>query len=227
MIATPTASRTLANSPTVIFIVYTVSEDAEQRGYSDWLRQVDNPFFNSIPGVRCYANWRVDRVVTGGPLAWDYFDFQGLSSNDDLESVWFNPDLDAFRREWLRLWGYGRPEPLPIHRHAYLMRPVGEASGLPTSHARIVAGSSSPPVDGNIVFRVEAVLSKHFVEGNEPRADWCRPANEINPLGLDWLSLSYEDGRRDPGFAEKPAPEGTVELLASLIAAPSAGDRTG
>lgn len=91
--------RLLENCPAVIFIAYTVPQTAIAGGYADWLVTVDNPFFNAIPGTLHYANWRVEQARAGGPLAWDWFDFQGLAAEDDLEKVWFNPDLDAFRAE--------------------------------------------------------------------------------------------------------------------------------
>jgi hypothetical protein len=214
--------RTLANCPAVIFIAYTVGADAEPRGYSDWLRRIDNPFFNAIPGVRCYANWRVDTVLSGGPLAWDYFDFQGLAAEDDLERVWFNADLDGFRREWIRLWGYGRPTPLPVHAHAYLMRPTAPLPEPATGHLRLVAGTGAPPA-GVPVLRVDGVLSKHFAAGageGAGRGAWCRPVGGDNPLGLDWMALCYGDDATGLAGAPPPAEGDTVDLLASLIAEP-------
>ena len=188
----PDTSRTVGNSPLVIFIVYTVGQDAEKNGYSDWLVKVDNPFFNAIPGVRRYENWIVTDVVAGGPLEWDYFDFQGIDSEENLEAVWFNPDLDGFRKEWIRLWGYGRPDPAPILRHAYLMRPVKPIEpGFEKTNVVITAGKGEPPAQGDGVFKVEGVLSKHFATGGARRDGWLSSARESNPLGLDWLSVSY------------------------------------
>lgn len=219
-----TARRILADCPAVIFIAYTVGPDAETRGYSDWLVRVDNPFFNAIPGVRCYANWRVGEVLSGGPLDWDYFDFQGIASEDMLESVWFNPDLDGFRREWIRLWGYGRPQPLPVHAHAYLMRPVFHSTRPATGHLRIVGGRGAPPATGDAVFRVDSVLAKHFSPAATEGADWCRPAGENNPLGLDWLALTYGDDAAGLSAGPPPAASGAVDLVARLIAEPSPSD---
>ncbi|MDO9526455.1 MAG: hypothetical protein Q7J57_13120 [Gemmobacter sp.] len=214
--------RRISECPVVIFIAYTVGADAEPRGYSDWLVAVDNPFFNTIPGTRCYANWRVGKVLSGGPLDWDYFDFQGLESEADLEKVWFNPDLDAFRAEWLRLWGYGRPKALDVHRHAYVMRPVTPfPTGPVTGHLRITAGTGTPP-EGAMVFRVDGVLRKHFATGGGPTEGWHSPALQGNPLGVDWMALSY--GETEGAVAEAPSvvQNGAVDLTACLIAEPSA-----
>src|SRR5438477_577884 len=46
-----------------VFLTYTLPEDALARGYENWLRDVDNPFFNAIPGVGRYENWRIARAV--------------------------------------------------------------------------------------------------------------------------------------------------------------------
>lgn len=184
--------RTVGNSPLVIFIVYTVGPEAEKNGYSDWLVKVDNPFFNAIPGVRRYENWVVTDVVAGRPLEWDYFDFKGIDSEDMLESVWFNPDLDGFRKEWIRLWGYGRQDPPPILRHAYLMRPIKPIRpGLESDNVVITAGKGKPPSHGDGVFEVTGVLSKHFATGGGRGTGWLSSVRENNPLGLDWLSVSY------------------------------------
>lgn len=208
--------RLLENCPLVIFIAYTVPPAAVEGGYADWLVRVDNPFFNAIPGTRHYANWRVDAVGAGGPLVWDWFDFQGLEAESDLERVWFNPDLDAFRAEWLRLWGYGKAEPPPVLRNAYLMRPVRPAvPGRAGPRLRLRAGQGPVPegIAGDMLFRVDGVLRKHFATPDRRPDDWLRPADAGNPLGLDWLAVDYG--------GESPAPPGTVvDLGASLVAAP-------
>jgi hypothetical protein len=204
--------RLLADCPAVIFIAYTVGEAAVTNGYCPWLVATDNPFFNAIPGVHHYANWRVDAVVKGGPLAWSWFDFQGLASESDLERVWFNPDLDAFRKEWIRLWGYGKGEPPPVLRHAYLMRPTVPASGTPAATARLSGGTGAAPDAHDQVFVVTDVLAKHFAGAGTARWKW--PAEEGNPLGLDWLAVDYS-----PAAAAPPA-GAEVVLSTSLVAAP-------
>ena len=204
--------RLLADCPAVIFIAYTVGEEAVARGYCPWLVDTDNPFFNAIPGVHHYANWRVDGMVKGGPLSWSWFDVQGLVSESDLDRVWFNPDLDTFRKEWIRLWGYGKQPPPPVLRHAYLMRPTAPARGRPAATARLSAGRGAIPSGADQVFAVTDVLAKHFAGVGSARWQW--PASEGNPLGLDWLALDYSP-------AAEPEPAGAeVVLSASLVATP-------
>lgn len=203
--------RLIADCPVVIFIAYTVGEDAVERGYHPWLAKTDNPFFNAIPGVHHYANWIVDRVTKGGPLSWTYFDFQGLAAETDLERVWFNPDLDAFRTEWIRLWGYGRAEPPPVLRHAYLCRRISRSASAPRSKLRLTAGQGGPPDGGDLTFAVTGVLAKHFANVRPTKWNW--PVAEGNPLGLEWLRVDYAPAAPVPPGAD-------LALSASLIAAP-------
>lgn len=211
----PDPARRLDGCPLVIFIAYTVGPDAEANGYSDWLRRVDMPFFNAIPGVRHYANWRLGEVLTDSTPAWDWFDFQGLETNDDLERVWFDPGLDEFRASWIRRWGYGSVAPPPVLRHAYVMRPVGrQRPAAEASTATLSGGRGSPPSDASsvdLLFRVEETLHKHF-GGRDKSRPWLTPASEFNPLELDWIGV---------GWGTKPQPAAaTFAARATLIAAP-------
>ena len=43
---------------TMVFLAYTPRSDNVLRGYEDFLRKVDNPFFNAQPGVAHYSNWK-------------------------------------------------------------------------------------------------------------------------------------------------------------------------
>ena len=210
-------TRTLANCPAVIFIAYTVPGDAEARGYSPWLVEVDNPFFNAIPGTRHYANWRLARMERGAAPVWDYVDFQGLESRADLERVWFNPDLDGFRAEWLRLWGYGARNPDPVLRHSYLMRQIAaRPEAVPGPVIDLRAGRGTPPegLQADIVLVLEGVLKKHFSARGAPRPDdWLTRPEAGNPLGFDWLAVTYGPARA----------EGAGDLVAEarLIAQPA------
>jgi len=212
--ATP---RLIEDSPAVLFIVYTPGADAEARGYEPWLISIDNPFFNAIPGVLHYANWKIERELRGGPLQYSHFDFQGLAAETDLERVWFNPDLDAFRTEWIRLWGYGRPTPTPVQANAYLMRPVVPASGTPQNYALITAGSGAPPAGADITWRVDETIRKHFATGRT--ANWRIPAQTENLLGLDWVAVRYGETMQALADTYTEGQE-TVAFIARLIVAP-------
>lgn len=60
-------------SDAMVFLPYTPRADADARGYDDWLREVDNPFFNAVPGIVHYSNWKV--VGLAKTAAFSHFDF--------------------------------------------------------------------------------------------------------------------------------------------------------
>jgi hypothetical protein len=161
----PDSARRIEDCPLVVFIAYTVPVRAELGGYSKWLQNVDMPFFNDIPGTLHYANWRLREIAKGKTPVWDYFDFQGLNAESDLERVWFNPDLDSFRTEWLRLWGYGQADAPPVLRHSYIMRPVARSNRYPKDTVLTLAGGTgaAPSLpDADLVWKIDGVLHKHF-----------------------------------------------------------------
>jgi hypothetical protein len=206
--------RRLQDCPLVIFIAYAVGPTAEEKGYSKWLRDVDMPFFNAIPGTLHYANWRLQSVNLGAPPVWDYFDFQGLVSEADLKRVWFNPDLDHFRSEWLRLWGYGNQKPPPVIAHSYAMRLVGSSPDHQTDDTLMLSGGTGPPpsADADLIYQVDGVLHKHFGGGATSEV-WQTPASDNNPLGLDWLAVQY-------GSDRQPLKGASFAAQSTLIAAP-------
>lgn len=209
-------TRRLQDCPAVLLIVYTLGAAAEAGGYEDWLVRVDNPFFNAIPGVRYYDNWKIEQVLHGAPLGYTHFDFQGLAREADLEPVWFNPSLDGFRTEWIRLWGYAGARPTPVVANTYLMRPAQAFTGTPRRFARIAGGCGEPPDGYDAAWRIEATVRKHFVPGYAG-GPWRVPTAQDNPLGLDWLALRYGDS-----VEELAAPGGEpVAFVARLIAAPA------
>lgn len=204
-------NRRLSSCRQMVFIAYSVPSDAEDRGYSDWLRRIDNPFFNAVQGMGHYANWR----LTGpAPFPWDYFDYMAISTVGDLESVWFDKGLDGFRKEWLRLWGYGRPgaEPPPHLRYSYLFEQVG-AGSEPGETATVVFGSGDMPEGADILWRRTGFLPKHFAAAaRDPAAPWLLPDVTPDPLGFTWIA----------SFGQPPAvlPDGAVAVPATRIAAP-------
>lgn len=191
-------TRPLSDSTHMIFIPYRLPEGAEDRGYAPWLRKVDNPFFNSIPGVHHYANWRIDRVLRGQGPAWDWFDFKGLTSADDLERVWFSPDLDMFRRKWLELWGYGAgsvTERPAFLRYSYLFRRTHASGTAPGRQAVVSFGTGAPPVTADLVWERVGYLPKHFAAdtARDPATPWLLDSVTPDPLGFDWIAVGSTD----------------------------------
>ncbi|MEW5420488.1 hypothetical protein [Amorphus sp. 3PC139-8] len=172
----------------MIFIVYNVGEHAVDAGYEPWLKETDNPFFNAIPGVRHYANWK---LVAPNPAPFGWFDFMALDAHDSLERVWFNPDLDRFRSEWVRLWGYG-PAPHEMIRFSYWCTCRRSDVSLAADGGWLVLGKGAAPGDIDVVWTVDGSLSKHFA-GVERADDWLMPAEKRNPLGYDWVGFSLSE----------------------------------
>ncbi len=212
-----TQTRRLAASPAVLYIVYTPGADAEAKGYEPWLATVDNPFFNAIRGIHHYANWKLERVLTGAP-PYDYFDLLGLVAEADLERVWFNHDLNQFRAKWVRLWGYGLAKPPPIQANAYLMRPVSRSNRPATRFARVIGGTGAPPAGVDIAWLVAETIRKHYATGPKG-GPWRVTSDQDNPMGLDWLAMSYGDSVDGLASADAAAGE-SVAFVARLLAAP-------
>jgi len=91
-------------SRVMCLLQYTPRAGAAEDGYDDWLRTVDNPFFNGVPGVVRYENWKVQAPLLGTP-DYAYFDLMYVDGHAAIERVWSNPAVAEFAAEWTRRWG--------------------------------------------------------------------------------------------------------------------------
>lgn len=90
---------------TMLLLTYTPRADSESRGYEDWLREVDNPFFSSQPAVRGYTNWRVVEASVG-TVEYTDFDIVYVDGRDGFEQVFLEqPEARKFAEEWVQKWG--------------------------------------------------------------------------------------------------------------------------
>lgn len=121
-----------ATAPVGFFLSYTPREDALRRGYEAWLRETDNPFFNSVPGVHRYVNWRVaSSPVPAVPFGW--FDFLELDGRGAVDPVWSNVALQQFAANWTDLWGrVPDAEDLSINYQVFLCEGRRTAAGSET-----------------------------------------------------------------------------------------------
>lgn len=201
----------------MVFIPYTTGPSSAP-AYEDWLRRVDNPFFNTRPGIAEYANWKV--VESTGPLPFTHFDFLGLTGAAALETVWFDSVLDEFRRGWVAKWGYGTGAPNPTTHYAYLLEEPRPLRVAPAAQL-VVAGWSEaevPPLAEN--WRATSVLRKHWAIGRAPAGEsWRRPPTALNPLGLHALSVFPVADAARWRDALSGAPR--FAFLAECIASPS------
>ena len=179
---------------------YTPGPAALAERYEPWLRSEDNPTFNSVRGVGEYSNWKVISSPRGG---WTHFDLFALENEDDLERVWFSPELERFRSKWVALWGYGAAS---ASGHATLFAREGDAFRATSRYAELAF--DAPQAD----WKATSVLRKHWALGaareDEP---WRRPIAELNPLGCSTLRLQLS----------QTVPSDTGACLAECIAAPT------
>jgi hypothetical protein len=104
---------------------YTPRADSDSRGYDQWLKEVDTPFFYSIPGVVHYSNWKISGVLRG-QVDFTHISYMYLDPERCAE-VWQNPELIEFAADWTRLWGRDPDNAdLSINYHLYLMRCLGK-----------------------------------------------------------------------------------------------------
>lgn len=88
----------------VLLLTYTPRWGVDLDAYHRWLREVDNPFFNGRPVVRRYVNYRVVAPVLGDER-FSHFDLLEIEGDGDAQSVFGDAEIDAFARQWVRLWG--------------------------------------------------------------------------------------------------------------------------
>ncbi len=189
----PPGVRSLADCEIALFIVYTLPADALERGYEAWLASKDNPFFNAVPGVWHYTNWKIDAVALGAVDGWTHFDFLGMRRRADLEQVWFSPDLDRFRADWVKLWGPPRGRVSELYGHSYLLEAGAAMPSLPRDRETFSFGMGKPP--GAPSWRLTHAARKHFVPDMASRpGPWLIPAAEHNPLGFDWIVPGESSG---------------------------------
>jgi hypothetical protein len=155
----------MSSSPTnwMILLTYRIRDGADADGYDDWLRSIDNPFFNAIPGIKCYTNWKVHGSPSALPFT--HFDFLEIDEVDQLELLWFNPELNSFRTEWVRLWG--RDVPDPNNALCYLCE-SGSSSTTPQANLVLEPGPGSGSKNG--AWTTRELLHKHYSMG--PSETW-------------------------------------------------------
>ncbi len=116
----------MAKKSVMILLTYTPREDVPLEEYHAWLRDVDNPFFNSRAGVKHYTNWRVVEPKVGSP-SFTHFDLLYVEDMDGFEAVFGDEAVAEFAKGWVRKWGKIPDPGLPDQSenyHAYLCEEV-------------------------------------------------------------------------------------------------------
>lgn len=144
-------------SDSMIVIVYSVRADAAERGYEDWLRRVDCPFFNAAPGMAQYVNWKVGggrNVFAPHP----YFDLVVPDGPESFNAVWLDPKLNEFRRQWRELWGVAHADDEGTNAAAYLCRRVDRAEMGWSRHVALLPCGADDRLAGWDTWRIERPL---------------------------------------------------------------------
>lgn len=100
----------MAKRRAMILLTYRLGDQVDHAEYEAWLREVDNPFFNSVPGIVRYANWKVvDDMV--GKVDFTHYDLLEVEDVDSWEKVWNNEELQAFAHAWTERWSVHGTDP--------------------------------------------------------------------------------------------------------------------
>ena len=90
-------------SQMMLLLTYTPRSDAEAREYDQWLQEVDNPFFNVVPGVVEYINWKIVAQKLG-TVPFTHFDTMFVEDEAAVERIWSNLEVQRFADGWRELW---------------------------------------------------------------------------------------------------------------------------
>ena len=145
-----------ALSDVMVFLPYTPRADADARGYDDWLRQVDNPFFNAVPGIVHYSNWKVAGAAKA--FAFSHFDFMYLDPSR-ADGVWSNAAVLAFAAAWTARWGaFPDAADVSLNYHSYRLTRRDGADSFDRRGVRLGMLDAPPGHLGGTVWEVDSSL---------------------------------------------------------------------
>lgn len=99
----------MSRSHALLLIEYDVHPDVDRDEYEQWLRDVDNPFFNSQPGILRYENWKVlDARI--GTLGHRYFDLVEVEGPDEGWEAFAAEAVQEFSNAWIARWSVAGPD---------------------------------------------------------------------------------------------------------------------
>ncbi len=175
-----------------LVLTYSPRDGAEDDGYADWIRRVDNPFFNGVPGIVRYTNWRV--IESGGDVPYGYFDILGLQDLDSFERVWLNDEVRAFTAQWRDKWGAEPGTDSALNAHVYLLGRVSARSTNWTDHVLFAPGATAQragvgfedwrvvrSIQGDIRFQS---LALKYVDQPNAFAEWREATPALAPAAL-------------------------------------------
>lgn len=163
-----------------VVLTYSPRDGAEHDGYSDWIRRVDNPFFNTVPGIVRYTNWRI--VEGGGGVPYGYFDILGLHDLASFEQVWLSEKVRAFTAGWRDKWGADPSTDSDQNSHVYLCERISAKGADWADHILFAPGATAAqagsgfeewrvvrPIKGDVRFQT---LALKYVAASGALAEW-------------------------------------------------------
>lgn len=97
-------------SHTLLFLTYIPRADVDERGYEPWVRDIDNAFFNAVPGIAHYSNWKVAQPLLGR-TEFSHFDLLFLEKPDGFAEVFGREEVSQFAHAWVDRWGAAPESP--------------------------------------------------------------------------------------------------------------------
>ncbi len=175
-----------------LVLTYSPRDGAEDDGYADWVRRVDNPFFNAVPGIVGYTNWRI--TESGGNVPYGYFDILGLQDLASFDRVWLSEDVRAFTAGWREKWGAEPGTDSDLNSHVYLLERVSAKSAGWTDHVLFAPGATAEqagngfeewrvvrPIKGDIRFHT---LALKYVPDRNAFTRWGEDSPVLRPTAL-------------------------------------------
>ncbi|SEB47045.1 hypothetical protein [Rhodococcus jostii] len=87
-----------------LLVTYNIKEGSNADAYDKFLREVDNPFIGSVPGVISYANWKIVQNCAGS-VGFKYIDLIVVEGDDNPVAIFDTPEVAAFKDRWDEEWG--------------------------------------------------------------------------------------------------------------------------
>ena len=112
-----------------------------------------------------------------------------------LETVWFDPEMDKFRRDWVSRWGYTSTGAFISHKeeinqYGYLADRTSGQRGVKGEYLRLLGGNSAIEDSNGEKWQVKEVLRKQWAIGS-PAANehWRNKSDSNNPLSFSNFTL--------------------------------------
>ena len=131
----------------LLLLVYTPREDSTARGYDNWLRDIDNPFFNGVSGITHYTNWKFTSAADCA-VPYTYFDLMFVEDPSNLDAVWGDPEVEKFAQGWTDAWGRypdATAEQMHMNYQVYLCERTSGGPAVPVHPVTFLPAQSDIP----------------------------------------------------------------------------------